>query len=171
MLQIGGCALPSPQIVQTRDRGACETLLQGGSCESGCKPRGCNRAPDSLVPTGQPRSHRASSPAFALGIARDEERGDVPCSFPLRNRVPSGQLGHRPLALASLWAVRSGDVTEAALVAARNLPGRLEAGDYTQKILKSLDELLVHGFGRDVNLRAVVDDAAGGACSCIGRKG
>ena len=70
-----------------------------------------------------------------------------------------------------LRALRSGDVTEAALVAARNLPGRLGAGDDIQEILESLDELLVHGFGRDVNLRAVVDDAARGACSCIGRKG
>ena len=70
-----------------------------------------------------------------------------------------------------LRALRSGDVTEAALVAARNLPGRLGAGDDIQEILESLDELLVHGFGRDVNLRAVVDDAARGACPCVGRKG
>ena len=80
-------------------------------------------------------------------------------------------LGDRPLALDSLRALRSGDVAEAALVAARNLPGRLGAGDYTQEILKSLDELLVHGLGQDINFRTVVDDAARGACSCVGRKG
>ena len=56
-------------------------------------------------------------------------------------------------------------------MAARNLQGRFEAGDYTQKILKSVDELGVYGFGRDVNLRAVVDDAACGSCSCVGRNG
>ena len=57
-------------------------------------------------------------------------------------------LSDKPLALDSLRALRSGDIAEATLVAARNLPGRLGAGDYTQKILESLDELLVHGFGR-----------------------
>src|SRR5439155_15866682 len=77
----------------------------------------------------------------------------------------------RPLVPDSLRALRSGNVTEAALVAARNLPGRLGAGDDTQKILESLDELLVHGFGQDVNLRTVIDDAACGACPGVGRKG
>jgi len=54
-------------------------------------------------------------------------------------------LGDRPLALDSLRALRSSDVTEAALVAARNLPGRLEADDDRQEKLESPDEL--HGSG------------------------
>src|SRR5437764_14145922 len=59
---------------------------------------------------GQPRSHRASSPAFALGIARDEERGRVPRSFPLRNRAPVGRLGNRLLGLDPFRAFQSVDV-------------------------------------------------------------
>jgi len=47
------------------------------------------------------------------------------------------ELGDRPLALDSLRALRSGDVTEARLVAARNLPGRIEAGDDSQKNSKA----------------------------------
>jgi len=54
-------------------------------------------------------------------------------------------LGDRPLALDSLRALRSSDVTEAALVAARNLPGRIEADDDRQEKLESPDEL--HGSG------------------------
>ena len=57
-------------------------------------------------------------------------------------------LSDKPLALDSLRAFRSGDIAEATLVAARNLPGRLGAGDDIQEILESLDELRVHGFGR-----------------------
>src|SRR5438093_5163387 len=93
--------------------------------------------------------------------------GHVPRSFPLTESCTrSRRLGDRPLALDSLRAFRSGDVAEATLVAARNLPGRLGTGDDTQEILKSLDELLVHGFGQDVNLRTVIDDAACGSCPC-----
>src|SRR5437764_2806537 len=74
-------------------------------------------------------------------IASDKERGHVPRSLPLSESCARCRsLRYRPLALDSLRAFRSGDVAEAALVAARNLPGRFGAGDDIQEILKSFDE-------------------------------
>src|SRR5207244_5417139 len=68
------------------------------------------------------------------------------------------------------WALRSGDLAEATLVAARNLQGRFGTRDDTHKILKSLDERRIHGFGRDGHTRTAIDDAACGSCSYVRRK-
>ena len=68
----------------------CEILLQGCSRESGCKlvdVTGLSR--QASVQRGRPRSHRASSPAFALSIAGDQERGHWPRAlFRSRNGGP-----------------------------------------------------------------------------------
>ena len=86
--------------------------------------------------------------SFAFSIASDNERGHVPRSFPLSEScVRRAGLRDRPLALDSLRALRLGDVTEARLVAARNLPGRLETGDNSQEKLESPDELLSTAAG------------------------
>ena len=123
-----------------------------------------------LEPATKPK---ASSPALPLimSIAADKSAAR-PALFVVLGIVrPLSELRDRPLAFDSLRALRSGDVTEAALVAVRNLQRRFGAGDDTQKILKSLDELRVHRFGRDVNPRTVVDDAPCGPCSSVRRNG
>src|SRR2546426_1544863 len=60
---------------------------------------------------------------------------------------PSSGASRQAAALDSLRALRSGDVTEAALVPAGNLPGGLEAGDNSQEKLESPDELLSTAAG------------------------
>src|SRR5438128_2670587 len=165
---------------------ATRTRLPGAQVPEGPPQVGQRPSPSGPIARPGPYRFRAGAPlpsaagheaqGFLSGIRAQyrqrQERGYVPRSFPLSESCARCRsLRYRPLALDSLRALRSGDVAEAALVAVWNIQGRFGAGDDTQKILKSLDELRVHGFGRDVNLRTVIDDAARGACSCVGRKG
>ena len=86
--------------------------------------------------------------SFAFSIASDNERGHVPRSFFVLAIVCVLTAASRQTAaLDSLRALRSGDVTEAALIPAGNLPGGLEAGDHRQEKLESPDELLSTAAG------------------------
>src|SRR5438093_13703463 len=151
---------------------AIRTRLPGAQVPEGPPQVGQRPSPSGRIARPGPYRFRAGAPlpsaagheaqGFLSGVRAQyrqrQERGYVPRSFPVSEScVRRAGVRGRPLVLDSLPALRSGDVAEAIVVTARNLQGRIEAGDYSQKIFKSVAELGVFDFGHDVNLRDVVD--------------
>ena len=87
-----------------------------------------------------------------------------------RNRAPVGNWAtDRWLSILSGHSVRAMSQKRHSLRLG-TFQGTFQGGDDTHKILKGPDELEVHGFGRDVNFRAIIDEVAGGSCPCVREK-
>src|SRR5207245_7700111 len=88
-----------------------------------------------------------------------------------RNRAPVGNWAtDRWLSILSGHSVRAMSQKRHSLRLG-TFQGTFQGGDDTHKILKSLDERRIHGFGRDGHTRTAIDDAACGSCSYVRRKG